>query len=55
MKSVSGTGIGHLSLHFFICVWLSSVSLLVGAVDGLVMVSELTWNGVGLLCLLECL
>ena len=52
MKSGSGMGVGHLSLHFFSCVWLSSMSLLVGAVDGLVMVIVSTWNGVGLLCLL---
>ena len=32
VKSGSGTGVGHLSLHFFSCVWLSSMSLLVGAV-----------------------
>ena len=54
-ETFPGTGVGHLFLHLFNCVELSSVSLLVGAVVGLAMVIVLTWYGVGLLCLLVSL
>ena len=52
MKSFAGTAVGHLFLHLFSCVELSSVLLLVGAVVGPAMVIVLIWYGVGLLCLL---